>query len=94
MLGYVRTKSYSIGAMEEREVGIRVKAEEAVRSSLSFHKRWLFNLVLHHARRGVKHRENLRFARTKLFGIFRDLFRGIGVNLVRLGLIKTRQVKG
>ena len=39
----------------------------------------------------MRHRENLRFARTKLFGVFRDLFRAIGDNLVDLGLLKERQ---
>ena len=41
---------------------------------------------------GVKHRENMRFARTKLFGVFRSLFRAIGVNMVQLGLLAERQV--
>ena len=41
----------------------------------------------------MKHRENLRFARTKLFGVFRDLFRAIGSNLVWLGLLRERQVR-
>ena len=91
--GYVRTQSYSINEMEEREKGIRLKSEEKVDATLAFHKRWLFNWILFHARRAVKHRENLRFARTKLFGVFRDLFRAIGTNLVRLGLLRERQVR-
>lgn len=78
--------------MEEREKSIRSQAEGVVSSTLPLHKRWLFNKVLYHARRGVKHRENMRFARTKLFGVFRDLFRAIGSNLVRLGLLGDRQV--
>ena len=90
--GYVRTKAYSIGAMEEREKGIRLKAEETVARQLFWPKRLFFNWVLFHARRGVKHRENLRFSRTKLFGIFRSLFRAIGCNLVSLGLLKEQQV--
>ena len=43
---------------------------------------------------GVRHRENMRFARTKLFGIFRDVFRAIGQNLVRMKLLEDRQVGG
>ena len=73
--GYVRTHSYSIGKMEQREKEIRTKAEQIVTSSLSVHRRVIFNWILYHARRGVKHRENMRFARTKLWGVFRDLFR-------------------
>ena len=91
-VGYIRTTSYSIKAMEERERTIRDQAEGVVNSTLPFYKRWVLNKVLYHTRRGVKHRENMRFARTKLFGVFRDLFRAIGNNLVRLGLLKTRQV--
>ena len=74
-VGYVRTQSYSIGNMEQREMEIRTKAEQIVTNNLSVHRRIVFNWVLYHARKGVKHRENLRFARTKLFGVFHDLFR-------------------
>ena len=41
---------------------------------------------------GVKHRENMRFARTKIWGIVRNLFRAVGVNLHKLGAIKAEQV--
>ena len=90
--GYVRTKSYSIGDMERREVEIRGKAEEVVRTTLGWPRRVLFNWALFHARRAVRHRENLRFSRTKLFGVFRSLFRAIGHNLVLLNLLKDKQV--
>ncbi|XP_064399663.1 rifampicin phosphotransferase-like isoform X2 [Halichondria panicea] len=89
--GYVRTKHYSISNMEEREKQIRVKAEDVVNSTLPFPKRIILNWVLFHARRGVRHRENTRFARTKLFGVFRTLFRSIGKNLTALGLLKDQQ---
>ena len=77
--------------MEHRETEIRTQAEQIVTDKLSIHRRLIFNWILFHARRGVKHRENLRFARTKLFGVFRDLFRAIGDNLVDLSLLKNRQ---
>lgn len=41
---------------------------------------------------GVKHRENLRFARTKIWGVVRNLFRAVGMNLYKLGIIKEEQV--
>lgn len=90
--GYVKTKSYSIGDMEERERAIRDKAEQQVADTLSMPKRWFFQWILFHARRGVKHRENLRFSRTKIYGVFRELFRAMGTNLVHLGLLTERQV--
>lgn len=52
----------------------------------------VFNWVLFHARRGVRHRENMRFCRSKLFGIYRELFRAIGCNLVSLGMLLDKQV--
>ena len=52
--GYIRTKSYSISDMEEREKKIRVEAEEVACNALSWPKRILFNWLLFHARRGKK----------------------------------------
>ena len=87
----MKTQSYSIANMEQREADIRTQAEQIVASKLSIHQRLIFNWILFHARRGVRHQENLRFARIKLFGVFRDLFRAIGDNLVDLGLLRERQ---
>jgi len=42
---------------------------------------------------GVKHRENLRFARTKIWGVVRNLFRAVGMNLYKLGIIKEEQAR-
>lgn len=84
---YVRTKSYSIQKMEEREREIRGAAEAKVREKLSGIKLSIYFWVLKHTRKAVRNRENLRFARTKVFGVARHLFRGIGLNLTRLGLL-------
>ncbi|NBO38412.1 phosphoenolpyruvate synthase [bacterium] len=88
---YVRMKAYSIEAMEARETEIRNKAEAQVNSQLrglfGFMKRPLFNFVLKHARSAVRDRENLRFDRTKTFGIVRHLFRGFGRNLHALSAL-------
>lgn len=89
---YVRMKSYSIEAMEAREADIRRKAEARVLESLrglsGAIKRPIFNWVLAHARGAVRDRENLRFDRTKTFGIVRHLFRGFGHNLHALGALE------
>lgn len=85
---YVRSGTYNIAAMEERERTIRIEAEAIVDRQLSMLKRPVYNWVLGQARGAVKRRENLRFARTKIFGIARHLFRAIGTQLVRLGLIE------
>jgi pyruvate,water dikinase len=85
--GYVRTKSYSIETMEEREAAIRSKAEELARGKLGLVKRRLYFWVLKQARRAVKNRENLRFDRTKIFGVCRHLFRAMGAHFQELGLL-------
>ena len=41
----------------------------------------------------VKHRENMRFARAKLWGIIRSLFRAVGLNLKKLGLTDDKEVR-
>jgi pyruvate,water dikinase len=89
---YVRMKSYSIEAMEAREAEIRTTAENFVANRLGGPfgaiRRSVFNFVLKNARQAVRDRENLRFDRTKTFGIVRHLFRGFGKNLADLGALE------
>ena len=83
---YVKMKSYSIEAMAEREQKIRVDAEAQVRAKLRGPKLSVYFWILKQARRAVKNRENLRFARTKIFGVIRHLFRAMGGHFSRLGV--------
>lgn len=88
---YVRMKSYMLEDMEKRERAIRTTAEDRARLGLNFPKRLVFFWILRQARRAVRNRENLRFARTKIFGIVRHLFRAVGANLAKLGAIHTER---
>lgn len=92
---YLRMKSYSVEDMEAREREIRTKAEaiasERLGGIFGFLKRPIFGFVLKHARSAVRDRENLRFDRTKTFGIVRHLFRGFGRNLHALGVLNSPQ---
>ncbi len=88
---YLRLGSFSIATMEEREAAIRQRAEGVVRERLGPMRRALYFAVLRWARRAVSDRELLRFERTRMFGITRRLFRGIGANFVKLGLIDTER---
>ena len=90
LAGYVRTKSYNIEAMEQRERQIRTQAESIVNSRLSGIRKRLFYWVLKQTREAVKRRENLRFARTKIFGIARHLFRSAGAQLAKLGVLSSK----
>ena len=87
LASYVRMKSYSIEDMEKRERAIRAKAETLVREKLRGVRRAVYFWVLRQARRAVRNRENLRFDRTKIFGVVRHLFRGMGANLARAGAL-------
>ncbi|MBX3039315.1 MAG: phosphoenolpyruvate synthase [Bdellovibrionaceae bacterium] len=91
VVSYIRTKSYSIEAMEKREVEIRSKAEEQARGLLGGPKRAIYFWVVKQTRKAVRNRENLRFARTKIFGIARHLFRAMGEKYQQLGLLSEPQ---
>lgn len=81
----LKTKSYDLEAMEKRETEIREKAEAVLKTKLSGFRSIVYNWVLKHTRHAVRNRENLRFLRTKVFGIVRHIFRGMGAQLVTLG---------
>jgi len=78
--------------MEKRERDIRDAAEKNVVDRLSerrgsVFKRTVFFRVLAAARRGVRHRENMRFARTRIYGIFRELLNAIGKEFETEGIL-------
>jgi phosphohistidine swiveling domain-containing protein len=89
--GYVKMKSYSIQAMEERERAIKEKAEVTVRAKLSRVRALVYFWIVGQTRKAVRNRENLRFARTKIFGLARHLFRGMGNAFTQLGTLSAPQ---
>jgi phosphohistidine swiveling domain-containing protein len=72
------------------ESRIRAEAERRaftlIRSPL---RRAVFRFVLKRARIGVKNRENMRFARTRIFGLVRELVRAFGRRLHEEQLLDT-----
>ncbi|HET9240447.1 MAG TPA: phosphoenolpyruvate synthase [Oligoflexus sp.] len=88
LVSYIRMGSFQTEDMEMREREIRQKAEAIVDQNLGGIKRKVYNFVLREARRAVKNRENLRFARTKSFGLTRHLFRAMGSQLVLAKLLQ------
>lgn len=85
---YVRAGQLDPGAMERREQQVRLAAEAKARENVRGWRRRVYFWVLGHARRVVRHRENLRFLRTRIFGIVRRLFRAMAEHLARLGAIR------
>ena len=69
---------------------LRTKAEKTIRQYLKFKpfKRLLFNYVLRNTRSLVSNRENLRFERTKAFGIVRSIFTALGKKFFQKGIIE------
>jgi pyruvate,water dikinase len=84
----MREKNSSIDAMDARQAEIRLRAERAVRARLAGWRRAVYFALLGWTRRAVRDRERLRFDRTKAFSMARQLFRAIGANLVKLGVLK------
>lgn len=85
---YVRTGSYDIEKMEARELEIRAKAEKLLLEKVSGPKLAIYRWVLNETRRAVRNRENLRFARTKVFGVARKIIRAMGACLKNLGFLR------
>ena len=76
-----------------REQEIRKDAEQRVANSLAGKpiRRWLFRRVLIRARMGVKNRENMRFARTRIYGVVRELLRALGTQLAQEKVLANRE---
>ncbi|HWP59591.1 MAG TPA: PEP/pyruvate-binding domain-containing protein [Candidatus Acidoferrales bacterium] len=74
--------------MERREQEIRIQAEKFVARNLTSPvKRLLFCFVLRNARRAIANRENMRFARSRVFGVIKRLFRRLGEIFTQKGLL-------
>lgn len=72
-----------------REHTIRAKAEKEMEAKLrgKAFSRWKLNLTLRYTRELVSARENLRYERTRAFGIVRELFAAMGERLCADGII-------
>ncbi|HVY60420.1 MAG TPA: PEP-utilizing enzyme, partial [Planctomycetota bacterium] len=90
---YMKQENLDPAEMERREKEIRSKAEAAVAKKLRFKpvKLATFRHVLENARKAVKNRENMRFSRTRIFGVARRLFRAVGRQLAAAQLLDDPQ---
>lgn len=72
------------------DIKLRNEAETKVKQALKGKplKKWLFNYFLKRSRILVSSRENLRYERTRAFGVVRELFCEIGNKFYAEGLIK------
>ncbi|MCH7515882.1 MAG: hypothetical protein IIB08_01925 [Bacteroidetes bacterium] len=66
-----------------------MEAEQIIRKELrNPFKRFVFRFVLKNARRSITNRENMRFARTRNFGLVRNIFRQISQRFVEQRILK------
>jgi pyruvate,water dikinase len=91
-----KPEALDLAAIEEREQAIRRKAEVRAAGAIAGLrfgriKGLVFRRVLRNARLGVRNRENMRFARTKIYGLLRELLRALGGRLVEEGILRTRE---
>ena len=72
------------------EEELKQKATEKVEKKLKnkFFKKWWFNFCLRKTRSLVSNRENLRFERTRGFGMVRTMFANLGNNWAKQGKIE------
>ena len=69
---------------------LRAKSQQIVADKIghTFFKKRIFNYFMNKTRELVSNRENLRFERTRGFGIVRDIFSAMGVAFEKRNLIK------
>ncbi len=90
---YVTQEISSKNYRQNIENEIRQKAENEVNQVLKwkFWRKRKFNQTLRKARELVSQRENLRYERTRAFGIVREIFTHIGRNFVQENLINAQK---
>jgi len=86
---YLNNKPVDLNSLIHKEEKKRAKAEEIVFDKFSGLKKHFFCWILKHTRMAIEDREELRFLRTKIFGIIRSLFTRIGRNFEKDGLISS-----
>lgn len=85
---YVKQGIIDLEKEAAREQEIRHNAEKTVKEKI---KNPLFDFILKNARLRVKNRENLRFERTRLFGLVREIFLELGKNFAYENIIETQR---
>lgn len=85
MRAYLDRPDLDPRVLQGRERMRRRRAEETLRAGLGWPDRARMSKVLGEARAAVKDREEMRLARTRMFGLFRDLYQVLGERLEEAG---------
>ena len=88
-------QNYLRNRQQERNQDTRAKAEAVLKKRLKgkrifflLPKLWIYKWVLRNTRRAIKNRENQRFARAEAYSLTRTIFRAIGENWEKKGIIE------
>lgn len=82
---YLERDDLDAEVLEAREQTLRRDAEARVMAALGWRNRRKLRRALAANRRAVRDRENMRLTRTRLFGLYRDVYRALGQRLVEAG---------
>ena len=85
---YVKQGIIDLEKEKIHEQEIRRNAEKIVKEKI---KNPFFGFILKNARLRVKNRENLRFERTRLFGLVREIFLELGKNFAYENIIENKR---
>lgn len=91
---YICLKNYLKSDLQNKKTGknlMRKNAEIKVSHALSILKKPVFYYFLKHARRSVKNRELTRFCRTRIYGIIRSMYFGLGTDFTRRKMISEKE---
>lgn len=78
---YLGQPDLDVEAMDRREREKRQGAERVLDQRLGFFRRRRYRWWLKQARKAVKNRENMRFSRTRTYGLLRELLNALGRRL-------------
>jgi len=76
---------------EKREKEIRDNAEKKLNENLSGIKKIIYRWSLKNARQAVMNRENTRFCRTRIYGVVRSMFYGMGNDFRRNNILDFKE---
>ena len=89
---YLKQPNLSIENLHAKEMHLRSSTEEEVfkliSKKLGLRKVAKFKSDLQKLRSAVKNRENMRLARTRLFGLFRDIYMQLGTQMSLYGILE------
>ncbi|MCG8670832.1 MAG: phosphoenolpyruvate synthase [Pseudomonadales bacterium] len=89
---YLSKPDLTIDTLHENEMKLRSEAENeaftAISNKLGQRSLSKFKSDLHKLRCAVRNRENMRLARTRMFGLYRDIYLEIGNQLAFYGLLE------